>query len=84
VIRIGISLARHPSLWTTALRQIRRTAAPGWWRRWPFLPLPPGAYLAFRMITQYGDANRAPDPGDVLNYLGWCKDWDRIGGRPCE
>lgn len=77
MIRAALAVLRHPSLWRTALRQARRTAAPGWWRRAPFLPVPTGDYLRFRMVTQYGDSDRAPDPRDVLNYLAWCRDWDR-------
>jgi len=60
----------------TAVRQLRRTAAPGWWRRWPFVPLPAPEYLAFRMVTQYGDARHRPEPRDVVNYLSWCR---RVG-----
>jgi hypothetical protein len=29
------------------------------------------------METQNGDSEHAPDPGDVLNYLSWCRAWDR-------
>ncbi len=79
MIRAALAIVRHPSLWTTALRQARRTAPSGWWRRRPFLPLPSGDYLRFRMLTQYGDADHAPDPGDVVAYLRWCRDWDRAG-----
>ncbi|MGD9996646.1 MAG: hypothetical protein AB7L17_06885 [Ilumatobacteraceae bacterium] len=53
--------------------QLRRTAAPGWWRHRPFMPLPAPEYLRFRLITQYGDADHQPVPADVLNYLLWCK-----------
>ena len=71
------ALAAHPSLWWPTVRQVRRLAAPGWWRRRPFLPLPSRDYLRFRMETQTGDLEHAPDPADVLNYLSWCKAWDR-------
>jgi hypothetical protein len=77
VISVAFAVLRHPSLWRTALRQARRLAAPGWWRRAPFLPLPSGDYLRFRMITQYGEVDSPPVPADVLNYLAWCRDWDR-------
>lgn len=70
-------LARHPSLWLTAARQARRTVARGWWRRRPFLPLPSAGYLRFRLVTQYGDADHPPDVDDVLNYLRWCRTWER-------
>jgi hypothetical protein len=29
------------------------------------------------MLTQYGDTDRAPDTRDVVNYLVWCREWDR-------
>jgi hypothetical protein len=32
VIRAALGVVRHPALWITAIRQLRRTAAPGWWR----------------------------------------------------
>jgi hypothetical protein len=67
-------------MWSTAIRQARRTASPGWWRTWPFLPVPSGDYLRFRMLTQYGETDRPPDPADVLNYLAWCREWDRGAG----
>ena len=75
--RVVVAVVRRPSLWVTAARQARRTASPGWWRRPPFLPVPSGDYLRFRMLTQYGDTDRAPDQRDVVNYLVWCREWDR-------
>jgi hypothetical protein len=73
---VGVALARRPRLWPTAVRQMRRTAAPGWYRRVPFLPVPSGEYLRFRLITQYGDPDHRPEPDDVINYLAWCRQWD--------
>jgi hypothetical protein len=67
------AVARHPSLWWTALHQIVVLAAPGWWRRWPPLPLPDPEYMRFRLVTMYGDVGHHPDPGDVIHYLEWCK-----------
>lgn len=77
MIGAGVAVARRPSLWPTALRQMRRTARPRWWRRRPFLPVPSGTYLEFRLLTQYGESRHAWEPDDVLNYLRWCKSWDR-------
>ena len=74
------AVAVRPGLWPTALRQAGRLAAPGWWRRPPFLPLPDPDYLAFRLETQYGgDAPgaRPLDAGDLVSYLEWCRDQDR-------
>ena len=76
MIRTAAAVARRPALWSTAVRQMRRTTAPGWWKRWPYLPVPSGSYIEFRLVTQYGDAGHAWDPEDVLNYLRWCKSWE--------
>jgi hypothetical protein len=70
---IAGALARRPHLWPTAAGQVLRLAAPGWWRRAPFLPLPTPEYLRFRMVTQYGDADHQPEPSDVVSYLEWCR-----------
>jgi hypothetical protein len=76
--RIAVAVAARPSLWPTALRQVRRTAPPGWWRHAPFLPVPSGPYLRFRLVTQYGSVDHPPAADDVLNYLVWCR---RQGSR---
>ena len=44
-----------------------------WWTRRPFLPIPPGDYIRFRLQTQYGSAKHRIEAVDVLNYLSWCK-----------
>jgi hypothetical protein len=73
-LRAARAVARHPELWWTAGRQIRTLAAPGWWRRPPFLPVPPADYLRFRLQTAYGGSgDRAPDAADVVTYLRWCR-----------
>ncbi len=72
LVDAGLAVGRHPSLWPTAAVQVRRLAAPGWWRHRPFLPLPDPAYLRFRLETQYG-SDRDPAPADVLTYLRWCR-----------
>lgn len=77
---MGAVLVR-PSLWVTALAQVLRLARPGWWHRWPPLPLPDGEYLRFRMVTAYGDPDRRPDPADVVTYLHWCRAWPRLADR---
>ena len=76
IVRATLAVARHPTLWPTALRQVRRLAAPGWWRRWPFLPLPPPDYLRFRLQTAYGGPGTGPmHPDDLIRYLHWCRAW---------
>ena len=75
--RTVLAVLGTPSLWPTALRQARRLVPRRWWRRAPFLPLPSKDYLAFRLQTQYGDIQHPLEPDDVLNYLRWCRDWQR-------
>ena len=65
-------VAARPRLWGTAARQLFVLAAPGWWRRWPPIPLPDPAYLRFRLQTAYGDPERDPEPKDLVTYLNWC------------
>jgi hypothetical protein len=77
VTRALFAVLRRPGLWSTAIRQARRTSEPGWWRRRPFLPLPSGDYLRFRMQTQYGDPTATPSATDTVAYLEWCKAWRR-------
>ena len=72
-LRCAVAVARRPALWRTAARQLRVTAPNGWFRRKPFLPVPTGGYLTFRLVTQYGSADHRIDTADVLNYLTWCK-----------
>jgi hypothetical protein len=80
-VATAAALVWRPSLWSTAIRQARRTARRGWWRRPPFLPVPGGDYLAFRAETQYGEKVHRLEPADVLNYLGWCRAMRFLEGR---
>ena len=74
VVAAVTAVARHPSLWPTALRQAFVLAEPGWWRRRPFLPLPSPDYMRFRLQTAYGgDGGGAPAPSDLVTYLHWCR-----------
>ena len=74
-----LAVARRPRLWPTALRQARRLAAPGWWHRWPFLPVPPPAYLRFRLQTAYGGPGTTPiAPHDLVTYLTWCRTFHNL------
>lgn len=71
------AIVRRPRLWPVAVRQARRLAAPDWWRKAPFLPLPDREYLRFRAVTQYGDADHRLEPDDAIAYLEWCREAQR-------
>lgn len=73
-----LAVLARPWLWATAAVQLFRLAAPGWWRRPPFLPKPDAAYLAFRLQTMYGEGEHDPEPRDVVAYLAWCRSHRRL------
>jgi hypothetical protein len=68
-----LAVLARPRLWPTAVRQLVRTIAPGWWRRPPFLPLPDPRYVRFRLETAYGLTSFG-SADDVVAYLQWCRD----------
>jgi hypothetical protein len=71
------AVARHPTLWWTAVRQFRRMTPRHWWQRRPFLPVPDRAYMRFRMETAYGSQGN-PSVPDLLTYLAWCRAGERL------
>jgi hypothetical protein len=46
----------------------------GWYRKPPFLPLPPPEYVRWRMLTAYGDEEAVPPVDDVLRVARWRRD----------
>ncbi len=69
------AIAIRPWLWPVALAQAVRLARPGWWHRWPPVPLPDAALWRFRMETAYGGTGEAtPDAEDVRSFLRWSRD----------
>ena len=67
--------ARSPSLAVDLLRVLWNFRARDWYRRPPFLPLPPSEYVRWRMHTAYGDYDAVPPADDVVRYARW------VGGR---
>jgi hypothetical protein len=68
------TVVAHPSTWPAVWRTVRAMAPQRWWRRPPFLPVPPRRYLEFRLLTHYGSTNVAPSGADVMSYISWCAD----------
>ena len=67
------ALLLRPWLWPTALQLVLRSAAPGWWRRWPPLPLPAPGYLGFRLETFSAGEHDRLGAEAVVGYLEWCR-----------
>lgn len=62
---------RRPRLVGALLRAAWRFRARDWWRRPPFLPLPPREYLDWRWHTAYGHTGRDASLEDLEAYLRW-------------
>lgn len=48
-----------------------RFRARRWFARPPFLPLPSGEYVRWRLYTAYGDERAVPPVADVIRYAHW-------------
>jgi hypothetical protein len=67
---MGIAI-RRPGVWTALLGLAWAARRRHWWRRPPFLPLPPRSYLRWRMDTAYGDPEARAPVGETVRYLRW-------------
>lgn len=63
--------AVNPRLALDLLRLSWSFRARDWNRRFPFLPLPPGEYMRWRMYTAYGDEDAIPPVDDVVRFARW-------------
>lgn len=62
---------RNPAVGVALLRVGWRFRARGWYRRFPFAPLPPRSYVRWRMHTAYGRDDAVPPADDVIRYARW-------------
>ena len=73
--RLSFTLAlralRRPATGVALVRVAWRFRRRGWWRRFPFLPLPARDYLRWRMHTAYGESDVVPPADDVERYARW-------------
>jgi hypothetical protein len=74
-LRLALQLAlrsiRRPRLALDLMRVTWRFRSSGWYRRFPFLPLPDPTYVRWRMYTAFGDYNALPSATDVERYARW-------------
>jgi hypothetical protein len=64
---------RRPRLILPLMGAAWRFRAGDWYRRPPFLPLPPREYVAWRLYTAYGDEEALPPAADLARYLEWSR-----------
>lgn len=77
---IGI-LLRRPSVAGLLVGSAWRFRRRGWYRRPPFLPLPPRDYLAWRMHTAFGEEEAELPPEALERYLRWTRQGGLRAGR---
>lgn len=70
-LRLALRSIREPALGVALVRTAWRFRRRGWWRRFPFLPLPSMPYMQWRMHTAYGDHDAIPPADDVARYARW-------------
>lgn len=70
-LRLALRALREPTLTVDLLRVAWRFRARGWYRRFPFLPLPSRPYVRWRMHTAYGDYEAIPPVEDIVRYARW-------------
>jgi len=68
---LALRAAVRPALASSLLRVAWRFRARGWYRRFPFLPLPARDYVRWRMHTAYGSYDSVPPAADVERYARW-------------
>lgn len=71
--RIVGAVLRKPGLVLELVAASWTFRARGWYRRFPFLPLPPRTYLDWRMETAYGDPDAVPPPEELARFLRWAR-----------
>jgi len=71
LVTLTIRAALRPRLAADLLRVAWRFRRRGWYRRFPFLPLPATEYVRWRMHTAYGDYAAVPPARDVERYAQW-------------
>ena len=70
-LRLTVRAAVNPRLALDLLRVVWAFRARGWYRRWPYLPVPPRDYMRWRMYTAYGDEDAVPPLEDVVRFARW-------------
>lgn len=70
-VKIILRAALRPRAMAAMLAAAWRFRARDWWRRPPFLPLPPAEYVEWRLHTAYGDEGRLPTGEELDRYLRW-------------
>jgi hypothetical protein len=77
-IRLTVRAIVNPRLAIDLLRTAWAFRAHQWFRRPPFLPLPPRSYMRWRMYTAYGSEDAIPSAEDVIRFARWRREVMRL------
>jgi len=70
-LRLAVRALVRPRLAVDLLRLAWSFRARDWYRRPPFVPIPPRDYMRWRMFTAHGDEQAIQDVDDVVNFARW-------------
>lgn len=62
---------RRPWLWPALLSAAWAFRPKSWYRRPPFLPLPSGEYVRWRLETAYGEPGAVPPADEIERFVIW-------------
>jgi hypothetical protein len=71
LLRVAARALVRPRLLLLLVATAWRFRRRGWFRKPPFLPIPPAEYMAWRQHTAYGDEARTTSPAELEAYVRW-------------
>ncbi|MFQ5550371.1 MAG: hypothetical protein ACE5FJ_03940 [Gemmatimonadales bacterium] len=71
VVALTLRAIVNPVLAWDLSRMLWAFRARSWYKRPPFLPVPPTDYTRWRMYTAYGDEAAVPPLEDVVRFAKW-------------
>jgi hypothetical protein len=77
-VRLALRALVNPRLALDLVRLVWSSRVRDWYRRAPFLPLPPREYVRWRMFTAYGDESAVPPLDDVIRFARWRRETMRL------
>lgn len=77
-LRLTARAVLSPRLAVDLLLMVWAFRARRWYRRAPFLPVPPREYIRWRMHTAYGDEQAVPPLEDVVRFTRWRREVMRL------
>ncbi len=77
-VRLTLRALVNPRLALDLLHLTWSFRARDWYRRPPFLPVPPREYMRWRMFTAYGDENAVPPVEDIVGFARWRRETMRL------